>query len=204
MKQTLGVHWLDTIEMDEFLEMLEDLPEFVSPAKIPNREDSDSIRLPLFNLEFDKLCKKLGRIPSQAEYARHYADVARPIIDKHELDVRYVKERAKRNIFSLIQEYAIYIIMRDKGYDGLFDRGWDLKGVDFIVYKKKSGNKVGILSHGPTTKARDMSYIKDKLRRKGITFPTYSLIADYDLLDTINGVSVFTKWKNIVKGLVKH
>lgn len=205
MKQTLNVLWLDTVSQQDFITMIKNLPKFKPTSNIRPQEDRDDIKLPLFNKAFDDCSRRLGRVPSQEEYADYYVSLCKKQIEQYDLDPYWLRERAKRNIFSFIQEYMVYILLRDDKVCGLFDRTWDIKGVDFLIYQNgKLNDPVGILQHANTPKAIYKSKLKDKFRRKGINFPTWSLITDIDRTENINGVYLFTSIEDVRACLDKH
>jgi hypothetical protein len=205
MRNTLRVEWLDTITSQELINTIKELPTFKPTMSIRPQEDRDDIRLPYFNKAFDECCRNLGRVPSQDEYADHYESLCKDVILKNDLDPFWIRERAKRNVFSFIQEYMVYVLLRENDVDGLFDRGWDIKGVDFLLFMNKDERqKVGILQHAATPAAIQKSKFKDKFRRKGINFPTWSLITEKRKTVEVNGIHLFNTIEQVRSCMVKH
>lgn len=200
MKQNIKVKWLDTMTIDEFIAMVKSLPRFKPTKKIPYSENRDDIRYPAFNLVFDECCRNLGRLPSQDEYADAYVVKCDSIIRRHKLNADNLRERAKRNIFSFIQEFAIYVVLNNAGVRGLFSRVWDFKGVDFLIYTKKR-RRFGILSYAGTPSAAQKCKVKDKLRRNGIDFECVELVAYADKLSNFNGIALFTSMDQIKESM---
>ena len=205
MNQTTGIEWLDTITTQELMDQLNSMP-YIRPTKsIPRSEDRDGINLPLFNLAFDEICIKLGKLPTQDEYASYYVSkLSDKFIAKWDLDIEWMKERARRNYFSFVTEFSIYIVLREGGIQGLYDRQWDLKGVDFIVNDEETGKPLGLLCMANTQKSINHSHVKDKMRRKGITFPTWSVLPYDNCTQMINGTRIFTTLNGLHNASAKN
>lgn len=191
--QTMRIEWLDTISLTEFIQMIEERPKYIRvTGTIENR---DNISLPMFNECFDNYCRLYGRIPSQDEYAEFYLKGAEYCIRANNLEREAVANRARRNVSSFIQEYAIYIILRENNIKGLYDREWDRKGVDFLIFSNNV--QQGLCVIADTNGARNYTNLKNKLRRKGIEFTTFSLTTYVQQSEYHNGIYIFNDLEHI-------
>lgn len=200
MMNTMDIPWLDKISLKDFTSMLKKNTEY--KRVVGKVENSDSVGLPMFNKVFDDCCRGLERVPTQDEYAMYYVYVADTVIRENKLCKEQVKNRARRNIFSFIQEYAIYIVLRENNIEGLYDRVWDNKGVDFII--NKDSNTTGLCVIADTKGAYNYTKLKNRHRRNNITFKTMSLVTRSNLCINCNGVGILPDLDTIRRCLIPN
>lgn len=189
MIQTMNVDYLDRVPFTKFLREVDRSKPFTVGRQV---EERDNINLPPFNLFFDIMVKAFNFIPDANDFAEYYMRQysVEDAIKQYNIDRNCLANRLKRAYRSFVQEYGIYILLRDNNINGLYDRGWDLKGVDFVI-NPNTNKQCGLYVINGSQSASNWCKHKDKYRRKGITMKTKVLQVKHDVAKLHNGIYLF-------------
>jgi hypothetical protein len=135
--------WLTTINLDILEKQIARLPP-VEQVHLSNTSEANKElpNLPSFSYTFDELCNLLQTLPTQDVYGAYYLKSA---VDNGCIEPDLFL-RAKRNYLSLLREYHLFLLLRDKIKIKklYFNRLLDALGYDLVIESRHK--KYGIRS----------------------------------------------------------